>query len=320
MTGTGQAERVHVATKDEKLAWEMMARTWVGHHPRRGRSGGPVHYEQRSVTRPDVGVDTVDMGFDFVTRSDPLDQLLFLAGSGGEAGIRCGGDEVTLRPGAVLVMPVGARFELRTAGFSEHVVRLPAQRIARVAAERTGTTEMAFRFTGIQPTSEAGARRWRRTMAYLHRTLTEPESTPPLFLDAVLDLAAAVAITTFPNTGLGGRQEGAGRVAPAAVRRAVAFIDEHARDRITRTDVAAAAGLSPRGLQYAFERHHGVTPAAYLRRVRMVGAHRELQAADRQAGDTVTAIARRWGFSNLTRFSAAYRRTFDRTPGETLRS
>ena len=44
---------------------------------------------------------------------------------------------------------------------------------------------------------------------------------------------------------------------------------------------------------------------AYLRRVRLDRAHRDLQAAN-PAVDTVTAIAVRWGFTHAGRFSVAY--------------
>jgi transcriptional regulator GlxA family with amidase domain len=104
------------------------------------------------------------------------------------------------------------------------------------------------------------------------------------------------------------------------VRRAVAFIDGHASLPITVTDVARAAGVGPRALQLAFAHHLGCSPMTHVRRVRLEGAHRELQAADPTAGDTVAAIAARWGFARPDRFAAAYRAAYGAPPSHTLRT
>lgn len=111
----------------------------------------------------------------------------------------------------------------------------------------------------------------------------------------------------------------ASRSLPPLLQRAMAFIDEHARQDITLSDIAAAVNVTPRSVQYVFRRHLGTTPLEYLRRVRLDRVHRDLQAAD-PAVDTVTAIAGRWGFSHAGRFSGLYKETFGRPPSRTLRS
>lgn len=90
------------------------------------------------------------------------------------------------------------------------------------------------------------------------------------------------------------------------------------RRRPTVTDVARAAGVGPRALQLAFAHHLGLSPMGYVRRVRLECAHRELQAADPTAGDTVAAIAGRWGFAKPDRFAVAYRAAYGETPSHTL--
>jgi AraC-like DNA-binding protein len=110
-----------------------------------------------------------------------------------------------------------------------------------------------------------------------------------------------------------------GRVAPAVLRRAVAYIDEHADQPVTLAQIAAAAGVSGRALQYAFRRRYATTPTGYLRRVRLERARCELQAADPVGGTTVADVARRWGWVNPSGFAAAYRQQFGHTPGQVLR-
>jgi transcriptional regulator GlxA family with amidase domain len=72
-----------------------------------------------------------------------------------------------------------------------------------------------------------------------------------------------------------------------------------------------------RAVQFAFRRHLDTKPMAYLRRVRLHLAHRELQEAD-PATTSVAAVAARWGFGNAGHFATVYRREFGRRPSRTL--
>src|SRR5690348_357536 len=107
-------------------------------------------------------------------------------------------------------------------------------------------------------------------------------------------------------------------VAAGTVARAVAFIEERARDDIGVTDIAAAAFVTVRAVQLAFRRYLDTTPLAYLRQVRLERAHQELMEADPDR-TTVTAIAADWRFTNASRFSAYYRAAYGVPPTETLR-
>ncbi|WP_102145011.1 helix-turn-helix domain-containing protein [Mycobacterium hubeiense] len=105
---------------------------------------------------------------------------------------------------------------------------------------------------------------------------------------------------------------------PPVLRRALALIHDKADAEIGLCDIAAAAGVTPRAVQYMFRRHLGMTPLEYLKRVRLDRVHRDLQAADPSV-DTVSAIAGRWGFTHAGRFSVAYRQAFGTAPSATLR-
>jgi transcriptional regulator GlxA family with amidase domain len=105
---------------------------------------------------------------------------------------------------------------------------------------------------------------------------------------------------------------------PETLRRAVAFIHDNAHRDIGLSDIAAAISITPRSVQYTFRRHLGTTPLEYLRRVRLDRAHRDLHAAD-PAVDTVMAIAGRWRFGQVGRFSIAYKEAFGTPPSRTLR-
>ncbi|MFJ8210403.1 helix-turn-helix transcriptional regulator [Streptomyces sp. NPDC096033] len=98
---------------------------------------------------------------------------------------------------------------------------------------------------------------------------------------------------------------------------AVAFIEANAHHDIDLAHVAAAPFVTPRAVQHAFRRHLDTTPLAYLRRVRLDCAHRDLLAAD-PATTTVTEIAARWGFTHPGHFAAHYRDAYRAAPSTTL--
>ena len=75
----------------------------------------------------------------------------------------------------------------------------------------------------------------------------------PLLEQELTKLAAATALTTFPNTTIrDSTVRGRHTTAPAAVRRALAFIEANAGQPITITDIAREAGVTPRSVQYGF--------------------------------------------------------------------
>lgn len=189
-------------------------------------------------------------------------------------------------------------------------------KVAASAPARPGP----IRFTSLDPLSPAAAAQWWATHSYVADLL--PSLGPdnfPLLVDSAAQLLAAATLTTFPNTAVADPTIADRHDAhPATLRRAVAFIDEHAHEDISTADIAAAAFVSVRAVQLAFRRHMGTTPLEYLRRVRLDHAHRDLLAGD-PAHETVTAIAYRWGFPSPSRFAARYRQTYGVLPSHTLR-
>ncbi|MEV0877875.1 helix-turn-helix transcriptional regulator [Micromonospora echinofusca] len=200
--------------------------------------------------------------------------------------------------------------------------RLPRALLEEVAHAQTGISGADLRFDSSRPISAALGRHWTQTVSHLTRTvLAGPVlMANPLVAGNTRHLLAATALAVFPNTAHAAALGAAGEVTPRALRRAVAYVDDHADRPVTVEQVAAAAGVRPRALQLAFRRHHGTTPMRYVRQVRLERAHRDLQAADPTTGVTVTMIAQRWGFTHLGRFSTDYRAAYGCGPSRTLRT
>ncbi|WP_033338341.1 helix-turn-helix transcriptional regulator [Catenuloplanes japonicus] len=173
------------------------------------------------------------------------------------------------------------------------------------------------RFTGYRPIDAAAARLWARTYAFARENAVTA-ATEPLLADSVSQLLAATALSIFPSTVLRDPTiEDRHDAHPAMLRRAIAFIESYADREIGLADIAAEARVTIRAVQLGFQRHLATTPLAYLRRIRLAQAHRELALAAPGA-TTVAAVAARWGFLSHSRFTARYRDTYGCTPSQTL--
>jgi AraC-like DNA-binding protein len=254
---------------------------------------------------------------------DPFGYLMSFTVNGGGVEVTTKRDDAAVARGQVLLCPPGQPMQVTWGDdFAATLFTLPLERVAELAVGQAGVPAADFRFTSMRPVSTAMAVLWRQTMSMVAGQLEGPGTlASPLVEEATCAMAAATALMVFPNTTMTlGYVPGPGQAAPAALRRAVAFIDGHADQPVTLAQIAAAAGVSGRALQAAFARRYATTPTRYLRRVRLERAHRELQAADPACGATVAEIARRWGWANPSRFAAAYRQAYGQLPGRTLRS
>ena len=92
----------------------------------------------------------------------------------------------------------------------------------------------------------------------------------------------------------------------------------HVGDHLLVTDLCKIAEVSERTLEMAFRKILGITPVAYLMRIRL---HRVRQAllAESIGSTTVSAEALNWGFWHFGDFSRAYKECFGELPSDTLR-
>lgn len=95
-----------------------------------------------------------------------------------------------------------------------------------------------------------------------------------------------------------------------AVFKALRYIKAHYGEPITIDDIVEHTGLSKRGLEKAFEKHLGRTPASELRRIRLDKAKRLLT----QTNEKIESIALDCGYSNSSNLSCAFRRDTQLSP------
>ncbi|MFI0091758.1 helix-turn-helix transcriptional regulator [Streptomyces bobili] len=285
--------------------------------PRAGRA------RIRRAAMPSVSVDELDLGFEMSYSVSPLGRIcLCLVHEGTIQDHAFDGVKDTFGPGDVVSLaPPELPYSGRIRNARYTIAMLDTDLLAQVAAGAPGHRPGPVRLTGHRPHSPAAARQLGQTVGYVRdHVLTAPGlADQPLVASTAAQHLAAGVLAAFPNTaGTDPTATDRNDARPATLRRALAYIDDHAGEPVTVADIAAAAHVTVRALQYAFRRHLDTTPLAHLRRVRLAHAHDDLRAADPLDGTTVTDVAARWGFFHAGRFAGLYRSAYGHPPHRTL--
>lgn len=97
-----------------------------------------------------------------------------------------------------------------------------------------------------------------------------------------------------------------------AVQRMQDYIEAHLNEEITLSDLAQAALFSPWYCYRLFQRHLGVTPAEYIRKLRL--SRSALRLRDERC--RVTDVAYDLGFGSVDGYTRAFHREFGCNPSE----
>jgi AraC-like DNA-binding protein len=133
----------------------------------------------------------------------------------------------------------------------------------------------------------------------------------PVALASMTDLMLSLALRGLPHNYSERLANARWSAVPAYVRRAEEFMQANAGP-IRMEHVARSAGCSIRTLSAVFRRFRDTTPLAALHAIRLDKIHAELKHEGMNG--SVAEIARRYGFTNIGRFVAAYRRRFGESP------
>ncbi len=104
---------------------------------------------------------------------------------------------------------------------------------------------------------------------------------------------------------------------PSYVRLAREIMHSADGNAVSIADISTRAGVSVRTLELGFRAYLNITPAAYLRTVRLQRAHAMLKAG--AGGRTVAEIGKACGLPHAGRFAEYYLQLFGETPSETRR-
>jgi AraC-like DNA-binding protein len=131
----------------------------------------------------------------------------------------------------------------------------------------------------------------------------------PLYFES-LATALIIAVITQADATL--PEAGSLYVRDERIKKAIAYIEEHFRSKLTRSQMAAAAHLSAFYFSRLFRRHVGFSPEAYVLNCRLRYAAKLL--ALRGPDCSIADVAADSGFADQSHFGRLFRRTFGQTP------
>jgi AraC-like DNA-binding protein len=308
-----------LVTSDPGVAHTWLRTTYPGYAPEETNSRRNFVFQAVHEQAGRSGVSRLRYSTSADNNVAP-DVLLVVRPSAGAMLVRLGREEIAVPAGSPVLLPAGQAVSLLWADTDAGCVCLNADDVERVAVETTGLDSVALRFTGLRPMLPGLDRRWNDTvLAVTHEVLRNRSTTPgPVRTGQLAQRLAEAVLGTFPSTLLDShRRVPPDHATPAVVRRAVDFIDANAERELTLSDIAAAAGIGPRGLQAAFLRHRDSTPTAYAGQARLDRAHRELVDSDPDDHDAVPSVAARWGFPAPSALVRAHQQVYGAPPNGT---
>lgn len=277
--------------------------------------GIPLHFSM-STSALSPGVSFLDFtigGRPLTTRVNDTGGYMFARAIQFDGDMTVGRVGVDASQPYVIQPGLHSRYDLAHA----QVLAVDVDVFLRRLGDRVKKHPRTFRFSGVGPRTPEYGKYWDAVVATVARAIRAGAADDPLIASSLLDLVVASSVACFTHTWDGADAEATPRL-PSAARRARAYIDDNAHAPIAMTDIAQAARMSVRGIQYAFAREFQMTPSQYVRHVRLAQARTALMAGSPSAGDTVAAIARSSGFAHPARFAATYRSRFGENPSDTL--
>lgn len=199
-------------------------------------------------------------------------------------------------------------------------IRIEREVLERQAARLIGRPlHRPLRFHVEMDTRQGAGRFWRQTVRQLLLGVEQGHVplTHPLLRDQLEQLLLTGLLTSQPSTITDLLHGPTPEILPRHVKLAEDYMRAHLEAPITNELLADLAGVSVRTLQGGFQKYRGVSPMRHLRDLRMARVREELLDPSRPR--SVTAVAMKWGFLELGRFSAEYRKAFGELPSCTLR-
>ena len=299
---------------DRDEAMTLLPGLYAGTSWRTGATAGDYSYRYLGAGTEEVSLRRSRMSGFLHGDVQPGDEYVVQWIDAGSAVLDLQGGPTPMVPGRPELVPPDRSVLFRFTDYEQTLVHLGRSTVAAVAAER-------YAFPGPAPRLQAHASSgppallWRRAVADLARTLHEPCPTPLTWSETVRGTAVAF-LRLFPPQHPR-HEPGRPTAGSMRIRSARDYLEMHADEPVTVTDLALAVGMSVRGVQAAFQRTLGTSPLQYLRDVRLQRVRSDLLRLSPAPG-TVDAVARRWGFTHLGRFARAYAERFGEHPRDSL--
>jgi AraC-like DNA-binding protein len=231
---------------------------------------------------------------------------------------------ITVGPGLMLAAGPGAegRFVVEPAWESFDILLPPVELLDHLAARQPAAefrVPQGIEPLAVSPRAASSLFDWGRQLTGAAAAQPDlfnarPDDSPALAVEVLEHLLAAIgeAHPFVPDRG-GRTRQRHGQVVKLAEEYALA----QQGSRLCVSDLCRASGVSERTLEYAFRDVLGLTPMAYLTRLRLHRVRHALLNAEPDS-TTVATEALRWGFWHFGDFARAYHDCFGELPSQTL--
>lgn len=310
--------RVDTRSPDE--ARDQIGRIFCPHflNPAQARPA-KFHARHRSARQAGYSMNFVAYGAKVDIDPGRLENFFLLqVPLAGSAHVRCGTVAADVQAGrmASLLSPTLPTRMTWDEGCEKLIVLLDRRTVEAQYASLVGNDGSVIEFrTAVDLAGSLGSLLDR----HLGLMLAAAESAAPVpeaYLVGLREGLTTLLLTALDHTGRSHLADAPPVPAPAAVRRASAFIAANADRPLTMAEVAAAAGTSLRSLQEGFRRFHGTTPMQAVQDARLARFRESLLAPPPDA--TVAQLAFAAGLGHLGRAAQAYRLRYGETPSRTL--
>lgn len=217
-----------------------------------------------------------------------------------------GGRTMKLSPGDIGFLDTSRPYDVTfPSSFKQSILKMPALLFRDIAPKGDDFAGVAL------PGGQALTAIARQNLLLLERSATSIE---PIFLPAAANSAINHLSLAMRAMLSGEARRIAGHTILDYVARASVYISDHLQDmELSVEQVAKAVGISAGHLQQLYRSATKLTVARSILERRLAHCRKEL-ADPCLANDSVTSIAFRWGFSESSSFSRAFRRTFGVSP------
>jgi AraC-like DNA-binding protein len=263
-----------------------------------------AHLADFDVIEVEADAQLVSRTSKLIGRSDGA--WLLMIQQEGHCEVGQGERKTTLVPGDIGFLDTSRPYDVAfPVAFRQSILKMPAL-LFRDLAPR-GADLAGFSLPGGQALTAIA----RQNLLFLEHATTVVE---PAFLPAAASCAIGHLALAMRATLRGMNRDHAGRTAADHVARADAFIADHLHDaELSVEQVARSIGISSGHLQQLYRTATELTVAHAIRERRLAACRRQL-ADPSLIEESITSIAFRWGFSESSSFSRAFRKSFGTSP------
>lgn len=295
-------------------------------HPHRLRAADARGRDLQCLTSAldlgDCAIGYVQYGFNVEIDAGVISECMLVKSTiSGHGRVTCGEHNVTSAPRSIIMTSMTQATRIIMTAECRHLTA----RISRTAVEHRIEEKLGRRLSeplqfGLEVPSDSDfGRAWHQLVNHIcDLSANAPkalsvEDVRKQYSRTMIELLVHAAPHNYSEA----LERGVNQSLPWYVRRARDYMHEHLADLRSIAEIASTVGITPRTLQYGFRRVFNMTPAEYIRDLRVRALHEALLGAD--PTQSVTELMQNVGIVNFGRYALYYRRKMGVAPSVTLR-